>query len=145
MGGSRLVGTLLDSSHTHDITASDLVQSFIIAASDETSNLTTGTNKVRIRMPYAFTLTAVRASVNTAPTGSVLTVDINESGSTILSTKITIDASETTSTTAATAPVISDSSLADDAIIGIDIDTIGSSDAGTGLKVTLIGYKTTVG
>jgi hypothetical protein len=41
--------------------------------------------------------------------------------------------------------VISDSSLADDAIIGIDIDTIGSSDAGTGLKVTLIGYKTTVG
>jgi|29_taG_2_1085357.scaffolds.fasta_scaffold02547_5 hypothetical protein len=145
MGGSRLVGTLLDSSHTHDIAASDLVQSFIIAASDETSNLTTGTNKVRIRMPYAFTLTAVRASVNTAPTGSVLTVDINESGSTILSTKITIDASETTSTTAATAPVISDSSLADDAIIGIDIDTIGSSDAGTGLKVTLIGYKTTVG
>lgn len=114
----------------------------IIACSDETTALTTGTAKVTFRMPYAFTLTAVRASVTTAPTGSVLTVDINESGSTILSTKITIDATEKTSTTAATPPVISDSSLADDAEITIDIDTVGSTIAGAGLKVMLIGYAT---
>lgn len=114
----------------------------IIACSDETTALTTGVAKATFRMPYAFTLTAVRASVTTAPTGSVLTVDINESGTTILSTKITIDATEKTSTTAATPPVISDSSLADDAEITIDIDTIGSTIAGAGLKVTLIGYAT---
>lgn len=112
----------------------------IIACSDETTALTTGTAKVTFRMPYAFTLTAVRASVTTAPTGSVLTVDINEGGATILSTKITIDATEKTSTTAATPPVISDASLADDAEITIDIDTVGSTIAGAGLKVTLIGY-----
>tara|TARA_R110002096_G_scaffold268739_1_gene462563 strand:- start:286 stop:717 length:432 start_codon:yes stop_codon:yes gene_type:complete len=141
---SKFLSALIDSSD-EVIQANDLVQNFVIACSDETSDLETGTNVVRFRMPYTFTLTAVRASVNTAPTGSVLTVDINEGGSTILSTKITIDASETTSTTAATPPVISDSSLADDSIIGIDIDGIGSSNAGTGLKVTLIGYKTTVG
>ena len=144
MSGSKFLSALIDSAD-EVVQASDLVQSFVIAASDETSDLSTGTNKVRFRMPYAFTLTAVRASVNTAPVGSTLTVDINEAGSTILSTKITIDASETTSVTSATAPVISDSSLADDAIIGIDIDQIGSSTAGAGLKVTLIGYKTTVG
>ena len=113
----------------------------IVACSDETTALTTGTAKVTFRMPYAFTLTAVRASVTTAPTGSVLTVDINESGTSILSTKLTIDAGEKTSTTAATAAVISDSSLADDAEITIDIDTIGSTVAGAGLKVMLIGYK----
>jgi hypothetical protein len=117
-----------------------------VACSDETTALTTGTAKVTFRMPFAMTLLAgsagVRASVTTAPTGSVLTVDINESGSTILSTKITIDATEKTSTTAATPPVISDTSLADDAEITIDIDTIGSTIAGTGLKVTLIGYPT---
>lgn len=113
----------------------------IIACSDETTALTTGTAKGTFRMPYAFTLTAVRASVTTAPTGSVLTVDINESGTSILSTKLTIDAGEKTSTTAATAAVISDSSLADDAEITIDIDTIGSTIAGAGLKVMLIGYK----
>jgi hypothetical protein len=110
---------------------------FVIAASDESTNLTTGTNKVYFRMPYAATLLAVRASVNTAPTGSTIIVDINEAGSTILSTKLSIDASETTSTTAATAAVISDSALADDAEITIDIDQIGSTVAGKGLKVYL--------
>lgn len=117
------------------------VESFVIAASDETTALTTGTAKVTFRMPYAFTLSEVRASVTTAPTGSVLTVDINETATTILSTKLTIDATEKTSETAATAPVISDAALADDAEITIDIDTVGSTIAGAGLKVTLIGNQ----
>ena len=69
-------------------------------------------------------------------------MDINEAGTTILSTKITIDATEKTSTTAATAPVISDSALADDAEITIDIDQIDSGAVSAGLKVYLIGYKT---
>lgn len=113
----------------------------ILAVSDETTALTTGTAKLTFRMPYAFTLTDVRASVNTAPTGATITVDINEGGSTILSTKLTIDASEKTSTTAATPPVISDSALADDAEITIDIDQVGSTIAGKGLKVVLIGHQ----
>ena len=92
-------------------------------------------------MPKALTLTAVRASVNTAPTGSTIIVDINETGATILSTKLSIDASEKTSTTAATAAVISDASLADDAEITIDIDQVGSTIAGKGLKVTFYGYR----
>lgn len=117
-------------------------ESFTIALSDQTTALTTGTGKSNFFMPYAFTLTEVRANVATAPTGSVLTVDINEGGVTILSTKITIDVSEKTSTTAATAPVISDSLLADDAELTFDIDTIGSTIAGAGLKVTLIGTRT---
>lgn len=111
-----------------------------IACSDETTALTTGAAKATFRMPFAMTLTAVRANVVTAPTGSVLTVDINEGGVSILSTKITIDATEKTSTTAATPPVISDTALADDAEITIDIDTVGSTIAGAGLKVWLIGY-----
>lgn len=123
--------------------ASSLTQSFIIAASDETTALTTGTAKATFRMPYAFTLTAVRASLTTAgSTSGVTTIDINEGGSTILSTKITIDQGELTSTTAATAPVISDTALADDAQITIDIDGLSGGASEKGLKVTLIGYKT---
>jgi hypothetical protein len=125
-----------------NITPVNPTESFIVACSDETTALTTGTAKVTFRMPYAFTLSAVRASVTTAPTGSVLTVDINEGGVSILSTKLTIDVSEKTSTTAATPAVISDSSLADDAEITIDIDTVGSTVAGAGLKVVLIGNRT---
>lgn len=113
-----------------------------IACSDETTAITTGNAKVTFRMPFAMTLTAVRASVTTAPTGSTIIIDINETGSTILSTKLSIDASEKTSTTAASAAVISDTSLADDAEITIDFDQVGSSVAGAGVKVYLIGTRT---
>jgi hypothetical protein len=110
-----------------------------VAVGDETTALSIGTSKVKFRMPYAMTVTAVRGSLSTAQSsGSIFTVDINEAGSTILSTKLTIDNTETTSTTAATPPVVSDASLADDAEISIDIDQIGDGTA-KGLKVTLIG------
>jgi len=110
---------------------------YVIACSDETTALTTGTAKVTFRMPAAGTLTAVKATVTTAPVGSALIVDINEAGTTLLSTKLSIDDGEKTSATAATPPVISDSALADDAEITIDIDQVGSGTAGAGLKVTL--------
>jgi hypothetical protein len=119
----------------------DETQSFVLACSDETTDLTTGT-KLTFRMPYAFTVSAVRASLTTVATGAtLLTVDINEAGTTILSTKITIDASESTSTTAATPPVISDTALADDAQMTIDIDAVGNTTTGKGLKVYIIGVK----
>ena len=86
-------------------------------------------------------MTAVRASTTTANTGSTLVIDINETGTTVLSTKLSLDASEKTSTTAATAAVISDSAIADDAEITIDFDQVGSTIAGAGVKVWLIGTR----
>lgn len=118
-------------------------ETFIVALSDESTDLATGTSKATFHMPFAMTLTGVKASVNTAPTGSVLTVDINEGGSTILTTKLTIDAGELTSTTAATAAVIGGAgpALADNALLTFDIDGVGSSAKGKGLKVTLYGVR----
>lgn len=110
-----------------------------LACSDETTALTAGTAKVTFRMPHSMTLTGVRASLTTAQTsGSIFTVDINASGISILSTKLTIDNTEKTSTTAATPAVISGPALSDDAEITVDIDQIGDGTA-TGLKITLIG------
>lgn len=112
----------------------------LIAVSDESTALTTGTAKITFRMPHAMYVREVRASLTTAQTaGSALTIDINEAGSTILSTKLTIDNNEKTSTTAATPAVISDNYLADDAEMTIDIDTVGTSPAG--LKVALLGRR----
>jgi hypothetical protein len=99
-------------------------------------------------MPHAMTVTAVRASLTTPQTGNgaggTFTVDIHEgagAGTTILSTKITIENGEYTSLDATTQPVISDSALADDAQITIDVDQVGDETA-TGLKVYLIGTRT---
>lgn len=106
----------------------------------ETGLHTTGAAKYSLRAPAAFTITDVRASLNVAATGGTLfTVDINDSGTTIISTKITIDASELTSETAATPPVVSDSAIGDDALLTFDIDAIGSTLAGEGGKVCVIG------
>jgi hypothetical protein len=117
-------------------------ESFVIACSDESTAITATGEKVEFRMPYAFTVTEVRASLTSACTTGTFTVDIHESGTTIMTTnKITIDATEKTSETAATAPGITDSALADDAEIQIDVDNVGDSTA-TGLKVYIIGYKT---
>lgn len=110
-----------------------------IALSDLTTDLTTGTTKAYMRAPFAFTLTEVRASLLTDSSSGVVTVDINEAGVSILSTKLTIDASEKTSTTAATPAVISDPDIADDAELTFDIDTAGTGAAG--LIVTLKGLR----
>jgi hypothetical protein len=110
---------------------------FMFAASNEDDNLTTGTAKITFRAPHQMTLVGIRASVNTAPVGSTIIVDVNEAGTSIFSTRLSIDASEKTSVTAAVPPVFSDTAIANDAEITVDIDQVGSSTAGKGLKITL--------
>ena len=115
--------------------------SFIVSLTAEDGDATVADNLAQIRMPFAFEITGVSAFANTAPTGAGLTVDITEAGSTILSTLLTIDATEKSSATAAVAAVISDSTMAADAIIGFNCDVIGSTLAGAGIKIVLIGYE----
>jgi hypothetical protein len=116
-------------------------ESFILACSDLTTSLTTGTGKAYFRMPYAFTLTAVKASLLTAQaSGSIFTVDINKNGTTVLSTKLTVDNTEKTSATAATPAVISSAAFLADDEVTIDIDQVGTAGA-KGLIVELIGNQ----
>lgn len=116
-------------------TGDDTSEVIQIACSDLVTDLTTGTNKAYFRMPYAATLNDVRCSLLDAGTVSGITVDINENGTSVLSTLLTTDATEDTSTTATTAAVISDSALSDDAKITIDFDAVPT--AGKGVIVTL--------
>lgn len=112
-----------------------VVEVWTYAIGDETTAITTGTAKITFRAPYAFTLVDVRASLTTASSSGIPTFDINEGGTTLLSTKLTIDANEKTSTTAATAAVISDNVVADDAEMTIDVDVAGTGAAGA--KISL--------
>jgi len=129
-------------------------ESFLLAASDESTSLTASLRKVQFRMPYAFVLTNVRASVSVAPTGAALTVDINVNNTSIFENganngvRLTIAASATTSVggtahafAAGGGSATPTLAIADDAVITIDVDVIGSTVAGAGLKVTLIGHK----
>ena len=127
--GSPVAGT---SYVITDAKIKDVIQ---IACSDLSTDVTTGTSKAYFRMPWAATLTDVRVSLLAAGTATGITVDINEDGTTVLSTKLTTDATEKTSETAATAAVISDSALADDAEMTIDFDAVPTN--GQGVIVTL--------
>ena len=88
------------------------------------------------RMPWAATLTAVKANRNGTNSNGAVTIDVNEGGTSVLSTEITIDQNEATSLTAATPAVISDSAIANDALLTFDIDSANTSDEGP-LTVTL--------
>jgi uncharacterized protein YdgA (DUF945 family) len=108
-----------------------------IAASDEVSLLNIGL-KYTFRMPTAFTLTKVKSSLTQAPSGSTLTVDVKNNGSSIFSTLLTIDSGETTSETANVPAVLSTTNFSNDDEITIYITQIGSISAGRGLKLWFI-------
>ena len=138
-GGDQGADTVNASNYYLD--GAQLTDDIVVKVTDDSEALVAGTAAITFRMPFAMTVTEVRASLVTAQSsGDILTIDINESGSTILSTKLTVDNGEETSTTAAAAAVISDSALADDAEITIDIDQIGDGTA-EGLQVSLKGTR----
>mgnify|MGYP003709933725 CR=1 FL=1 len=115
-----------------------------VACSDESTAITTGTAKITFRMPFAMTLNAGEAGVRASLTGAgstsgTTTVDINEGGSTILSTKCTIDDGDLTSVGASSAVVVSDVNLGDNASITVDVDAVTGGADETGLKIQLIG------
>jgi hypothetical protein len=110
-------------------------ESMIISASDELTSLTVGTAKTTFRMPYAFTLTAVKVSLTNTSTSGNPTIDINESGTSILSSPVAITAGQKTATA-----TVGDSSLANLAEMTVDIDVAGTN--ASGLKIYLIGTQT---
>jgi hypothetical protein len=95
---------------------------------DASSNLSIATSLGGdFRVPEAMTIQSVGAYVDVGGVTGVTTIDINEGGTSILSTKLTIDSGEKTSVTAATAAVISDSNIAADAVLTFDVDGVNTT------------------
>jgi hypothetical protein len=108
------------------------------------TDITTGATELPLYLPLGFEIdttkeNGVGCSLGVAPTGSAVTIDINEETNSILTTRITIDASTNTSKVAATAPVVSDTTLASGAKITWDIDIVGAATPGQQLVCWLIG------
>jgi hypothetical protein len=139
LGALAVLGTIT-ASLISDPANVKTTESFLVAVSDEATALTTGTGKITFRMPYAFTLTQIRASVNTVSSSGLPTVDVKKNGTTVFSTLLSIDASEKTSQTAATPAVLSTTALADDDEITVDITVAGTG--AKGLKLCFIGHRT---
>ena len=87
-------------------------------------------------IPFTGTINNVFAYVDTAGTTGLATIDFNKNGTTVLSTKVTIDSTEKSSRTAATPPVISVSGFTKGDLYTFDIDVIQTT-AAKGLTVVL--------
>jgi hypothetical protein len=102
------------------------------------TELTTGDNKAFLPIPFDCTIQEVIVDLVTAPTGSGITIDIENNSSSIFGTLLTVDATESTSRTASTPAVISSASAsAGDRLIA-NIDAVGSTTGGAGAVLTLI-------
>lgn len=114
----------------------------VIPVSATSGTITTGTSVNAFDDLFSdIEILNVGAYAITAPTGQAAQFDINiDGGASILSTKITIDATEKTSLTAATPPVLSTTLISAGSILLFDIDQVGSSVSGNGFHI-VIEYK----
>lgn len=99
--------------------------------------LVVGAGAARYYLPTAKTISAVRASVGTAPTGASLIVDVNKNGTTIYGTqgnRPTIAISGFTDLGEAASGAVC--AAAD--YLTVDVDQVGSTIAGANLTVTII-------
>lgn len=122
-----------DTGHTHAITKR---QTFPFSATG-TLAVAAGTHRLHNDTGATLTITSVRATVGTAPTGADLIVDLNLDGSTIFTTQSnrpTIAAG--TSTDLANA--INVTAWPSGSYLSVDIDQVGSTVAGSDLTVTVV-------
>ena len=112
-----------------------------VACSDMTTAITTG-EKVKFDVPFNFIVTRVYASIATAPTGSALTLDVEDEGTSILNAVLSISASANNAETSTFAGAASSYTFTKGDLISIDVDSVGSTIAGAGLIVFLEGYRT---
>lgn len=109
-----------------------------IACSDLTTNNAAATNVAEFHMPFDGVFYGLPvSSLDTVCTGSTHITDINLNGVTILSTKLSIDASESNSLTAATPCVVSGTTFAKGDKISIDRDQVGATIPGKGHVVSI--------
>lgn len=113
-----------------------------VAASDETTDLTTGDSKVTFFADRDGTLAEVFISVSGQSSSGDVTIDVRRNGTTIFATPPSINASEDTSLTG-TVAVLSDTDWNKGDKIEVDIDAAGTG--ASGLKVTFLGTSASAG
>jgi hypothetical protein len=138
LDGTELMELVQDSSNRKMALSNLLTVPFAVAVGDEGTALTAGTAKVSFQWPCDGVVVGVFAGLNTAQTsGDILTVDVHNDGSTMLSTKLTIDNGERSSLTAETPPVLTNAAITKGDWAAVDIAQVesGSPADAAGLKL----------
>ncbi len=117
----------------------DAPEPIVIPITGATEGLSTGTNLAGFYAPFAFRLVGVYAGVFTVSSSGIITFDINDDGTTVMATnKLTIDASENTSATAATPAAITAPTVAANSYVSVDCDGAGTGAGGAAVTLLVI-------
>lgn len=118
----------------------------IASASDEFTPITVGGPKTTFRAPYPLDLTLgyVRISLTQAATGAPFIVQLTVNGLNLFTTPVQCDAGSRTSVGSIVPAVIDPARLLvpDDAEFLVYVNQVGTTFAGSGLKVAVTGIKT---
>ncbi len=114
------------------------VRYFLYRVVEATTNTAVATTKGGdLELPFTGTITEIGAYVDTAGTTGTMTIDVNLNGTTLMTTnKITIDTTEKSSRTAATAPALTTTAVTAGDLITVDIDAIHTTPS-KGLTIRL--------
>ena len=107
-----------------------------LALSDETTDLTTGTDVVKFSMPFEMYVRDIFLCCSTAPTGSTIEVTAKVGGSSFAGASIPVDSFDSIGHSG-----LDPGLLAREAVISFDMTAVGSTLAGKGLKVWLRGSR----
>lgn len=120
-----------DISHTHS--------EYVILGFSRSGTLAVSTGVSRIYAPggLTWTISEVRASVNTVPTGASILVDVNKNGTTIFTTQ-TNRPTIAVSTNTDLADLIQVNSITSGDYLTVDIDQVGSTAPGADLCVQIL-------
>ena len=90
---------------------------------------------------YSMVDVTARCDLGTAPTGSPVIVDMLKDGVSMLSSKLSIDAGELTSTTASVPPVLSSDFIVEGDKVSFNVDQVGATIPGQYLTVSIGGQR----
>ena len=118
----------------------DISTDIIAVCGNELDDLIAGNGKLTMTIYRPCIIKAAYADVTTAATGSAIEVDVKKNGSTIFTTKPTIDANEVSSITGTTSTVLDATkvNLTTGDVLRFDLTQVGAITAGKGLKITLL-------
>jgi predicted RNA-binding protein with TRAM domain len=144
VGGDATVQAVLETHETRlDSAQSGSGPAPSLVVFEQAGTLTTGTGVGRVRFPTAATIISVSASINTAPTGAALIVDVHKNGTTVFTTQA--DRPEIAISGFASADEVpAVTAIAAGDYLTVDIDQVGSSVAGANLVVEILVLIATV-
>ena len=88
--------------------------------------------------PFPFTALSIDCSVSTAPLDADILIDVNKNGTSIFLTRITVNDGEKTGDSAID-PTKKNYAIGD--ILSVDIDQVGTTAKGKGLKLIVTGIR----